>query len=125
MKLASGAGNDLLDTALDVKGAKLIVSQLDGADAKSLPGALDGLKNKLGSGAVVLASVGGDRINLIAGVTKDLTDKLNAGELVNFVANQVGGKGGGRPDMERAGGSDIENLPKALDSVAVYVEERL
>ena len=125
MKLASGAGNDLLDTALDVKGAKLIVSQLDGADAKSLPGALDGLKNKLGSGAVVLASVGGDRINLIAGVTKDLTDKLNAGELVNFVANQVGGKGGGRPDMARAGGSDIENLPKALDSVAVYVEERL
>ncbi len=125
MKLASGAGNDLLDTALDVKGAKLIVSQLDGADAKSLPGALDGLKNKLDSGAVVLASVGGDRINLIAGVTKDLTDKLNAGELVNFVANQVGGKGGGRPDMARAGGSDIENLPKALDSVAVYVEERL
>ena len=125
MKLASGAGNDLLDTALDVKGAKLIVSQLDGADAKSLPGALDRLKSKLGSGAVVLASVVGNRINLIAGVTNDLTDKLNAGELVNFVANQVGGKGGGRPDMARAGGSDIEKLPGALDSVAVYLEERL
>ena len=125
MKLASGAGNDLLDTALDVKGAKLIVSQLDGADAKSLPGALDRLKSKLGSGAVVLASVVGNRINLIAGVTNDLTDKLNAGELVNFVANQVGGKGGGRPDMARAGGSDIEKLPGALDSVTIYVEERL
>ena len=125
MKLASGAGNDLLDTALDVKGAKLIVSQLDGADAKSLPGALDRLKSKLGSGAVVLASVVDNRINLIAGVTNDLTDKLNAGELVNFVANQVGGKGGGRPDMARAGGSDIEKLPGALDSVAVYLEERL
>ena len=125
MKLASGAGNDLLDTALDVKGAKLIVSQLDGADAKSLPGALDRLKSKLGSGAVVLASVVDNRINLIAGVTNDLTDKLNAGELVNFVANQVGGKGGGRPDMARAGGVDIEKLPGALDSVAVYLEERL
>lgn len=125
MKLASGAGNDLLDTALDVKGAKLIVSQLDGADAKSLPGALDRLKSKLGSGAVVLASVVDNRINLIAGVTNDLTDKLNAGELVNFVANQVGGKGGGRPDMARAGGIDIEKLPGALDSVAVYLEERL
>ena len=125
MKLASGAGNDLLDTAVDVKGAKLIVSQLDGADAKSLPGALDRLKNKLGSGAVVLASVVGNRINLIAGVTNDLTDKLNAGELVNFVANQVGGKGGGRPDMARAGGIDVEKLPGALDSVAIYVEERL
>ena len=125
MKLASGAGNDLLDTAVDVKGAKLIVNQLDGADAKSLPGAMDRLKNKLGSGAVVLASVVGNRINLIAGVTKDLTDKLNAGELVNFVANQVGGKGGGRPDMARAGGIDVEKLPGALDSVAIYVEERL
>jgi len=110
---------------LDVKGAKLIVSQLDGADAKSLPGALDRLKSKLGSGAVVLASVVDNRINLIAGVTNDLTDKLNAGELVNFVANQVGGKGGGRPDMARAGGVDIEKLPGALDSVAVYLEERL
>ena len=125
MKLASGAGNDFSDAAVEIKGAKLIVSQLDGADAKSLPGALDQLKNKVGSGAVVLASVGDGRISLIAGVTKDLTDKLNAGELVNFVANQVGGKGGGSPDMARAGGNDIEKLPEALNSVAAYVEERL
>ena len=125
MKLASGAGSDLSDAAVEIKGAKLIVSQLDGADAKSLPGALDQLKNKVGSGAVVLASVSDGRISLIAGVTKDLTDKLNAGELVNFVANQVGGKGGGRPDMARAGGTDIEKLPEALNSVTAYVEEQL
>ena len=86
---------------------------------------LDKVKNKIGQGAVVLASINGKRIDLVAGVTKDLMSKVNAGELVNYVAGQVGGKGGGRADMARAGGRDIEKLPDALRSVASYIRERL
>ena len=86
---------------------------------------LDSIKNKIGSGVVVLATVNDDKVALIAGVTKDLTDSVNAGELVNFVASQVGGKGGGRPDMARAGGTDPSALGKALGSVQDYVSARL
>ncbi len=125
MKLASGAGNDLSNEAIDLGSAKLIVNQIEGADAKTLPEVLDRLKNKIGSGIVVLASVNGDKVSLIAGVTKDLTDSVHAGELVNHVAVQVGGKGGGRPDMARAGGNNVADLPAALESVRPYVEEKL
>lgn len=125
MKLASGAGNDLSNEAIDLGGAKLIVNQMEGADAKTLPEVLDRLKNKIGSGVVVLASVNGDKVSLIAGVTKDLTDSVHAGKLVNYVAEQVGGKGGGRPDMARAGGNNVADLPAALESVRPYVEANL
>jgi alanyl-tRNA synthetase len=125
MKLASGAGNDLSNEAIDLGGAKLIVNQMKGADAKTLPEVLDRLKNKIGSGVVVLASVNGDKVSLIAGVTKDLTDSVHAGKLVNHVAEQVGGKGGGRPDMARAGGNNVADLPAALESVRPYVEANL
>ncbi|MDG2071094.1 MAG: alanine--tRNA ligase [Pseudomonadales bacterium] len=125
MKLASGAGNDSSNEAIDLGGAKLIVNQMEGADAKTLPEVLDRLKNKIGSGVVVLASVNGDKVSLIAGVTKDLTDSVHAGKLVNHVAEQVGGKGGGRPDMARAGGNNVADLPAALESVRPYVEANL
>ncbi|MDA0791548.1 MAG: alanine--tRNA ligase [Proteobacteria bacterium] len=124
-KLASGAGGDLADAAVDLGGAKLLVERMEGANAKSLPDALDRLKNKLGSGVVVLATVNGERVGLIAGVTQDLTDRISAAELVNHVAAQVGGKGGGRPDMAQAGGSDVAALPAALDSVRAFVEQHL
>jgi alanyl-tRNA synthetase len=125
MKLVSGAGSDVAESALEVNGVKVIVNQLEGASPKTLPDALDRLKNKLGSGIVVLAGVNEGKIALIAGVTKDLTDRVNAGELVNHIALQVGGKGGGRADMARAGGTDTAALPGALDSVAEYVKNRL
>ena len=124
-RLASGAGGDLADAAVDLGGAKLLVERMEGANAKSLPDALDRLKNKLGSGVVVLATVNGERVGLIAGVTQDLTDRISAAELVNHVAAQVGGKGGGRPDMAQAGGSDVAALPAALDSVRAFVEQHL
>jgi alanyl-tRNA synthetase len=125
MKIASGAGNDIAESAIDLGGSKLIVSLLDGASPKTLPDALDRLKNKIGTGVIVLASINDGKVSLIAGVTKDMTDKVNAGQLVNHVAQQVGGKGGGRPDMARAGGSDAEALPAALDTVEEYVKSRL
>ena len=125
LKLASGAGSDLTETVIDLGEAKLIVNQLDGADPKFLPDAMDRLKNKLGTGIVVLGSVNDGKVALIAGVTKDLTNKINAGDLVNHVAVQVGGKGGGRADMARAGGTDAAALPAALDSVVDYVKSRL
>ncbi|MBQ76795.1 MAG: alanine--tRNA ligase [Gammaproteobacteria bacterium] len=125
MKLASGAGQDMTEMAIDLGEARLIVNQLDGADPKSLPEVMDRLKNKLGTGVVVLGSVNDGKVSLIAGVTKDLTGKVNAGELINHVASQVGGKGGGRPDMARAGGTDADALPAALDSVADFVKSRL
>ena len=125
MKLVSGAGSDIADSAIDVNGIKLIVNQLEGASPKTLPDAMDRLKNKLGSGIVVLASVNEGKIALITGVTKDLSDRVNAGELVNHIAQQVGGKGGGRADMARAGGTDTSALPAALDSVVEYVKSKL
>lgn len=123
-KAAGGVGDTLLSQAQTVCGVSLLSVEAQGVDGKALPELLDKLKNKLGSGVVVLG-LGGDKVSLIAGVTKDLTAKIKAGELVNFVAQQVGGKGGGRPDMARAGGSDASKLPDALASVSAWLEERL
>jgi alanyl-tRNA synthetase len=108
-----------------VKGVKVLAANLDGADVKTLRETLDQLKGKLKSSAIVLASSGEGKVSLIAGVTSDITSKVKAGDLVNFVASQVGGKGGGRPDMAQAGGTDPSGLPKALASVKGWVEERL
>ncbi|HRP98815.1 MAG TPA: alanine--tRNA ligase, partial [Rhodocyclaceae bacterium] len=128
-KLASSQGDDLGAQAIDVKGVKVLAAVLDGADVPTLRETIDKLKDKLKSAAVVLASVADDgagkRVSLIAGVTADLTAKLKAGELVNMVAQQVGGKGGGRPDMAQAGGTDATKLPQALASVPGWVETRL
>ncbi|MEX0943570.1 MAG: alanine--tRNA ligase [Pseudomonadales bacterium] len=124
-RLASGAGTDIAASAIEIGGARVVVHELEGADPKTLPDALDRLKNKLGSGVVVLASVNDGKVALVAGVTRDLTDKVHAGELVNFVASQLGGKGGGRPDMARAGGTDTAALASALASVSGYLQERL
>ena len=124
-KLVSGDSNDLTESAIDFGDFKLIVNHLDGADPKSLPDAFDRLKNKLGSSIVVLSAVNEGKVSLIAGVTKDLTERFNAGDLVNHVASQVGGKGGGRSDMARAGGSDAAALPEALASVENYVRNLL
>ena len=103
----------------------MLAAQLDGADAKSLRETVDKLKGKLKSAAIVLASSDAGKVSLIAGVTDDLTGKVKAGELVNYVAQQVGGKGGGRPDMAQAGGTDAAKLPGALQSVKPWVEQRL
>ncbi len=124
-KIASGEGQDILASAVPIGPAHLLVNQLNGADPKSLPDALDRLKNKLDSGVVVLAAADEAKVSLIAGVSKDLTDRVHAGELVNFIAAQIGGKGGGRADMARAGGSNVKALPEALASVRGYLEERL
>jgi alanyl-tRNA synthetase len=124
-KAAASAGDDLAASAVDVRGAKVVAASLDGSDVKTLRETMDKLKDKLKSGAVVLASVNDGRVTLIAGVTSDLTGKVKAGELVNHVAQQVGGKGGGRPDMAQAGGSNPAALPKALESVPAWVGERL
>ena len=124
-KAAASAGDDLAGTAVDVKGAKVLAAAVDGADAKALRETMDKLKDKLKSAAIVLGSVVDGKVTLIAGVTSDLTAKVKAGELVNHVAQQVGGKGGGRPDMAQAGGTDPAGLPAALRSVQAFVEQRL
>jgi alanyl-tRNA synthetase len=124
-KAAASAGDDLAGGAIDVKGAKVVAAALDGSDAKTLRETIDKLKDKLKSAAIVLASVSDGRVTLIAGVTNDLTGKVKAGELVNHVAQQVGGKGGGRADMAQAGGSNPAALPEALQSVRGFVEQRL
>jgi alanyl-tRNA synthetase len=124
-KAAASQGDDLAQSAVEVKGVKVLAARLDGADVKSLRDTLDQLKGKLKSSAIVLAASEGGRVSLIAGVSQDLVGKVKAGELVNFVASQVGGKGGGRPDMAQAGGTDASALPAALASVRGWVEERL
>jgi len=125
-KLATGGvGPDITESAIDLGGVKLVVSQLDGADPKSLPDVLDQIKNKIGSGIIVLGTVSEGKVGLIVGVTKDLTDRFHAGNLVNHIASQVGGKGGGRPDMARAGGSDPDALPAALASVEQFARNLL
>ena len=124
-KLAASQGDDLVNQAADVAGAKVLAATLEGADVATLRETLDKLKDKLKSAAVVLASVNDGKVSLIAGVTADLTGKVKAGELVNFVAQQVGGKGGGRPDMAQAGGTDAAALPAALDSVVGWVAGKL
>jgi len=124
-KLASSQGDDLLSQAVDVKGLKVLAAVLDGADAKSLRETLDKLKDKLKTAAIVLAAVQDGKVQLAAGVTADSIGKVKAGELVNFVAQQVGGKGGGKPDMAMAGGTDPKNLTAALASVQAWVAERV
>ena len=124
-KLASAQGDDMLAQALDIKGARVLAATLEGADINTLRETMDKLKDKLKSAAVVLASVADGKVTLIAGVTADLTGKVKAGELVNMVAQQVGGKGGGRPDMAQAGGTQPENLAAALASVPAWVEGKL
>jgi alanyl-tRNA synthetase len=124
-RLASSQGDDLAAQAVDVKGIKVLAARLDGADAKALRETVDQLKNKLKTAAIVLASVDGDKVQLAAGVTADATARIKAGELVNFVAQQVGGKGGGKPDMAMAGGTDAAALPAALASVTGWAEQRL
>jgi len=124
-KLASAQGDELATQAVDIKGLKLLVAKLDGADAKTLRETMDKLKDKLKTAAIVLAAVDGDKVQIAAGVTQDATGKVKAGELVNFVAQQVGGKGGGKPDMAMAGGTDAKALPQALASVQAWVTERV
>ncbi|MBR8089459.1 MULTISPECIES: alanine--tRNA ligase [Burkholderia] len=124
-KLASSQGDELAQQAVEVAGVYVLAATLDGADAKTLRETVDKLKDKLKSAAIVLAAVEGGKVSLIAGVTPDASKKVKAGELVNFVAQQVGGKGGGRPDMAQAGGTEPANLPGALAGVKGWVEERL
>jgi alanyl-tRNA synthetase len=124
-KSAASMGQDLAQDAVDVKGAKVLAAALDGLDAKALRETMDKLKDKLGSAAIVLGSVADGKVTLIAGVTQDLTMKVKAGELVNHVAQQVGGKGGGRADMAQAGGTNPAALPAALNSVRDWIAERL
>ena len=124
-KLASSQGDDLAAQAVDVNGIRVLAAQLDGADARTLRDTLDKLKDKLRTAAIVLAAVdGGGRVQLAAGVTRDAVGRLKAGELVNFVAQQVGGKGGGKADMAMAGGTDASGLAAALQSVRGWVAER-
>jgi alanyl-tRNA synthetase len=124
-KLAASQGDDLAGQAVDVDGIKVLAAALDGADVKTLRETMDKLKDRLKTAAIVLAGVDGAKVSLIAGVTADATGKVKAGELVNFVAGQVGGKGGGRPDMAQAGGTEPAKLPAALASVAGWVRERV
>ena len=124
-KQVATQGDDLANAAIDVGGAKVLAATLDDADVNSLRMAMDKLRDKLKSAVVVLATASGGKVTLIAGVTPDLTAKVKAGELVNFVAQQVGGKGGGRPDMAQAGGNEPAKLPAALNSVRGWVEHRL
>jgi alanyl-tRNA synthetase len=123
-KLASSQGDELLAQAVDVKGVKVLAAVLQGADAKALRETMDKLKDKLKSAIIVLAAIEGGRVQLAAGVTADRMGSMKAGELVNFVAQQVGGKGGGKADLAMAGGSDAAGLPVALASVAQWVAER-
>jgi len=124
-KLAGGQGADLVTQAKEVRGVKVLAARIDGVDAKGLREAMDRLKDKLATAAIVLASVADSKVTLIAGVTKDLTGRLHAGEMVNQVAVAVGGKGGGRPDMAQAGGNDPSGLEAALVAVAGWVEQNL
>jgi alanyl-tRNA synthetase len=125
MKLASRQGGELVNQAIDVAGIKVLAARLDGADPKTLRDALDQLKAQLKVAAIVLAAVEEGKVRLVAGVTADQTDRIKAGELVNMVAQQVGGKGGGRADMAQAGGTDPSRLEAALRSVPEWVRSRL
>ena len=123
-KLASHAGNDLINNVIEINGIKVLSTRIDNADRKVLRDTLDQVKSKLGSGVVVLGTAEQEKVSLIAGVTQDLTKKIKAGELVNYVAKQVGGKGGGRPDMAQAGGDNPAALDNALASVHDWIKEQ-
>jgi alanyl-tRNA synthetase len=122
-KLASAAGSDIAADAIEINGIKVLAKKVEGFNSKTLRDTVDQLKNKLGSAVVVLACVEGDKVSLVAGVTQDLTGSIKAGDLVNSVARQVGGKGGGRADMAMAGGTDITGLDAALRSVSDFVTQ--
>jgi len=124
-QLAAQAGSDLVSQAIDINGIKVLIADLDGVETKALRGMVDELKNKMGSVIIMLATANDGKVGLISGVTKDLIGKVKAGELVNMVAQQVGGKGGGRPDMAQAGGSQPENITTALASVEPWLAEKL
>lgn len=124
-KLASSAGTDLAAQATEVDGIQVLAAQLETADTKSLRNTMDQLKNKLGSAAIVLAGVSGDQVALVAGVTKEQSSQVKAGDMLRMVAEQIGGKGGGRPDMAQGGGGDPAQLPGALASVVPWVENQL
>ena len=124
-KLTSSAGNDLTSQVIEINNVKVLVAALDGLNNKDLRATCDQLKNKLGSGVILLAASAEGKVSLVAGVTKDLLDKVKAGDLVNMVAQHVGGKGGGRPDMAMAGGTEVENIDAALASVKPYLENML
>ena len=128
-KLASAQGDELVNQAVDVKGKngtiRVLAAALPGADAKTLRDTMDKLKDKLKTAAIVLAAVDGDKVQIAAGVTADSVGRIKAGELVNFVAQQVGGKGGGKPDMAMAGGTDAAQLPAALASVVGWVTQKV
>jgi len=124
-KLANSQGDELLTQAVVVQGVQVLAAFLDGADAKSLRETLDKLKDKLKTAVIVLAAVDGDKVQLAAGVTADTIGRVKAGDLVNFVAQQVGGKGGGKADMAMAGGTQPKGIAKALDSVMPWVTDRL
>lgn len=123
-KLAANQGEEILQQVKQVNGVNLLAAQMQGADSNLLRETVDRLKDKLEPAVIILASVEGEKVNLVAGVSKAVTDKFKAGELVNFVAQQVGGKGGGRPDMAQAGGKDPANLPQALASVEAWAAEK-
>ena len=123
--MAAHQGADLVGKAVEVNGVKVLVATLEGVDVKTLRETMDNLKSKFGSAVVVLAVLGGAKVQLCAGVTKDLIGKVKAGELVNFVAAQAGGKGGGKPDMAMAGASDAAAVPAALESAKAWIAERL
>ena len=124
-KLASSQGDELMLQAVDIKGIKVLAARLEGADAKTLRDTMDKLKDKLKTAVIVLAAVDGDKVQIAAGVTNDSVGKVRAGELVNFVAQQVGGKGGGKADMAMAGGTEPAKLNGALKSVQGWVTERV
>ncbi len=124
-KLASSQGDELVNTAIDINGTKLLAAKLEGADTKTLRDTMDKLKDKLKTAVIVLAAVDGDKVQIAVGVTKDSVGKVQAGVLANFVASQLGGKGGGKPDMAMAGGTEPAKLPAALASVQAWVAERL
>jgi len=124
-KLSSVAGSELINNVVIIENTKVLIELLPDADPKALRGMVDDLKVKMGSGIICLGTASGDKVSLIAGVTKDLTSNIKAGELVNMVAQQVGGKGGGRPDMAQAGGTEPANLPAALQSANDWLKERL
>ncbi len=124
-KLASQQGADVLSNVTEINGVKTLIAQLESVEAKSLRGMVDDLKNRIGEGVIVLGVPADGKVSLIAGVTKGLTDKVKAGELINFIAAQVGGKGGGRPDMAQAGGSEPDKLPEALQSVNTWLKDKL
>jgi alanyl-tRNA synthetase len=124
-KLASAQGDEMLSQAVEVNGVKVLVAMLEGADTKTLRETMDKLKDKLKTAVIVLAAVEGDKVQIAAGVTPDSTAKVKAGELVNFIAAQVGGKGGGKPDMAMAGGTEPAKLSGALASVMAWVSPKL